>query len=326
MAKPKVDGALVRYDAACHAIAQAKAVDEVKHIRDQAIAMRAYAKQAKNRQLELDAAEIRLRAERRVGELMAAQRDTVGLKTGAKQLQPGPGRGNKTIGSKRVPIVLDPRPSLADAGIDKHLADRARKLAAMPQASFDDLVANIRTVSEPARFVAHKSESPEHYTPQTFLEAVREVFNGVIDLDPCAEEKTRPNVKATLHYTIEDNGLEKPWSGTVFMNPPYGREIADWIAKLRKEWTRGECDAIIALLPARTDTEWFEMLTVDTDDAVICFLRGRLTFIGNNDPAPFPSMAVYFGARHDVFASVFGELGSLWQRPSQPREWFVDHS
>jgi hypothetical protein len=107
------------------------------------------------------------------------------------------------------------------------------------------------------------------------------------------------------------------------MNPPYGREILGWVEKVREEWKRGKVTELIALLPARTDTEWYDTLTKDTDDAIVCFLHGRLTFVGNNDPAPFPSMAVYFGPRHALFASVFHELGCLQPRP--PIGFFVDH-
>ena len=75
---------LVKYDAACRAIAEAKGVDEVKDIRDEFKAKQAYARQAKNRQLEADCAEIRFRAARRVGELIKVQKETVGLNRGMK--------------------------------------------------------------------------------------------------------------------------------------------------------------------------------------------------------------------------------------------------
>lgn len=75
--------------------------------------MRAYAKQAKNRQLETQAAEIRFRAERRIGELMAAQRDAGMLATGAKGLG---------INQHEVRVASGPTPpTLSDVGIDKHL-------------------------------------------------------------------------------------------------------------------------------------------------------------------------------------------------------------
>ena len=68
---------LVKYDAACRAIAEARSVDEAKDIRDFALALQAYARQANNRELEDNARCIRLRATRRVGELMGAGREGV---------------------------------------------------------------------------------------------------------------------------------------------------------------------------------------------------------------------------------------------------------
>ena len=96
-------GALVRYDAACRALAAARSTDEVKQVRNHATALRAYAKQAKNKELEIDAQEIRIRAERRLGELITEQKQSRGLNQGAK----GDKRKNPERGSK-----LDPRPTL----------------------------------------------------------------------------------------------------------------------------------------------------------------------------------------------------------------------
>jgi len=93
---------LVKYDAACKAIAIAKSADEAKDIHDRADAMRIYARQSKNRQGEIDMAEIRMRAERRLGELITAQKETVGL---------APAGRPRKIGSDEEPISRKARDS-----------------------------------------------------------------------------------------------------------------------------------------------------------------------------------------------------------------------
>ena len=118
--------ALVLYDEACRAVAAARSLDEWKNIRDLAAGMREYARQAKNRQMEIDAAEIRLRAERRLGELMAQHREAGALRPGAPQ--------------KTRSLDTDtraPRVTLVSAGINEPLGDRARKYAAMPADEFE---------------------------------------------------------------------------------------------------------------------------------------------------------------------------------------------
>ena len=79
---------LARYDAACRALAEARSVDEVREILNVAEAQRAYAKMAKNRNLEADAFEIRKRAERRLGDMMQAQRETVGAAKPGGDMRP----------------------------------------------------------------------------------------------------------------------------------------------------------------------------------------------------------------------------------------------
>jgi hypothetical protein len=124
---------LVRYNAACKALAAAVATDEVKLIRDKADAMRAAARVAKNKQLETDAAEIRIRAERRLGELLAQQKATVGLNAGKR----GQLKGRNASGAAVQEAPEDDRPTLAAAGIDHKLSSRAQKLAAVPQEEFE---------------------------------------------------------------------------------------------------------------------------------------------------------------------------------------------
>ena len=115
-------------------MAEAKAVDDIVEVVGQANAVHAYARQAKNRQMEIDAAEIRIRAERRLGELMAAQKARVGLGQ--------PGRPSKN-GVSNTPISDKP-PTLAEAGIDKNLAKRARSYAAVPPVQFEQLLTDKR--------------------------------------------------------------------------------------------------------------------------------------------------------------------------------------
>jgi N6-adenosine-specific RNA methylase IME4 len=124
---------LVKYDAACRAIAAAKTVVEAKRIGNNADLWRAYAKQAKNRDLEVDCAEIRIRAERRVGELIGAQKAGFGLNRGTA------GKGRPVIGGTRKAPPKD-LPTLTEAGIDKKLSARAQQLARVAPPQFEALI------------------------------------------------------------------------------------------------------------------------------------------------------------------------------------------
>jgi hypothetical protein len=97
---------LIKYDAACRAIAEAKSIDEVQEIGNRAEAVRAYARQARNRSLELDAMEIRLRAERRLGEVLIALRKEKTFKLGRPRIIEDLGlNGNLASGAQRLALV-----------------------------------------------------------------------------------------------------------------------------------------------------------------------------------------------------------------------------
>jgi DNA N-6-adenine-methyltransferase (Dam) len=156
--------------------------------------------------------------------------------------------------------------------------------------------------------VHHSSDTPEHYTPAEIVELVIACL-GAIDVDPCSNPGT-PNVPASTHYTADDDGLTRTWHGRVYMNPPYGDAIDAWVEKLCAEHRAGRVSEALALLPARIDTQWFRRLR----DYCCCFIEGRLTFGGNTDPAPFPSVVVYLGDDIGKFFHHFQAIGDIWQR------------
>ena len=94
-----------------------------------------------------------------------------------------------------------------------------------------------------------------------------------------------PENEEDFRYQIS----QQDWSGdTVFMNPPYGREIKDWIKKAYTESKRGA--TVVCLIPARTDTAYWHDYCFKGE---VRFLRGRLSF-SNKGTAPFPSAVVIF--------------------------------
>ncbi len=124
------------------------------------------------------------------------------------------------------------------------------------------------------------SNTSEWTTPVEFFNKLDEEFNFTTDV--CA---TKENAKCVNYYTKEDDGLSKDWTGNCFMNPPYGREIGDWVKKAYES----DC-LVVGLLPARTDTKWFHNYIYKK--AEIRFIKGRLKFGGSKNSAPFPSMVV----------------------------------
>ena len=123
-------------------------------------------------------------------------------------------------------------------------------------------------------------------TPQDFFDKLNEEFN--FNLDVCA---TKENAKCQDYFTEEDNGLEWTWDNyRVWMNPPYGRVIGQWVKKANE--ARG--GIVVCLLPARTDTQWFHDYIYNNQRAEIRFLKGRLKFGGSKNSAPFPSMLIIF--------------------------------
>lgn len=123
---------LIRYEAARTALAEAHRVDEVKDIRDKAEALAAYARQAKDADLIQYATEIKVRAERRCGELLARTEKNTGA------------RGAGPIAVERYDRDT---PTLADMGLSKDESSRYQQLAAMPDEHFETAVATAKATA-----------------------------------------------------------------------------------------------------------------------------------------------------------------------------------
>jgi len=128
-------------------------------------------------------------------------------------------------------------------------------------------------------------------TPQWLFDQLDEEFHFTLDVAALPS-----NTKCRRFFTPEENGLSKKWIGTCWLNPPYGREIGNWIKKAWEESQTGV--TIVCLLPARTDTSWFQDYAMRGE---VRFLRGRLKFSNSKNSAPFPSAIVIFrGVKHPL--------------------------
>jgi phage N-6-adenine-methyltransferase len=157
-------------------------------------------------------------------------------------------------------------------------------------------------MNEATRKVLHSSASVEWETPQDLFDRLNAIYGFTLDV--CA---TPENAKCARYFTREEDGLEQRWTGRVWCNPPYGKEIAQWVRKafwstqVRPGFEMGDdapadAESVVMLLPARTDTRWWHDYVIpQMPRGGVNFIRGRLKFGGHKNSAPFPSAIVVFG-------------------------------
>jgi len=86
-----------------------------------------------------------------------------------------------------------------------------------------------------------QSDQNDWRTPRKYLDAARDVM-GAIDLDPATSKEANETVEAALFYTEDDDGLQQPWKGRVWLNPPYGGNARLFIERLTREYEVGKRD------------------------------------------------------------------------------------
>jgi phage N-6-adenine-methyltransferase len=289
---------LVRFDAARHALAEARSVDEVKDVRDRAEALRLYMKQAGHGlEMQNDVAEIKLRAERRAGELLE------------ENVSPGNPQFRHDGGIGRIP-----------EGISESQSSRWQREASVPEARFEQYVAETRgdggeltsvgllRIAAGAH-VGHGTGESEWYTPIEYIVAAVEVM-GDVDLDPASTPEANEVVGAATFYTAEDDGLLQPWTGRVWLNPPYAQPaVGEFCDKLAHEYHAGNVEQACALVNNATETNWFQTLAAIA--TALCFPRGRVKFWHpERESAPLQGQAViYIGPNAETFRQEFHHFG-----------------
>jgi hypothetical protein len=124
--------------------------------------------------------------------------------------------------------------------------------------------------------VVFSSKSDHWATPPDFYAKLDAEF--AFTFDPCP-------------LMSDVDGVKARWTGRVFCNPPYSA-IDRFLAKGLWHLSQNDCELVVYLIPARTDTAWFHDYCYGK--AEIRFVRGRLKFGDGKGSAPFPSMLVIF--------------------------------
>ncbi len=171
-----------------------------------------------------------------------------------------------------------------------------------------------------------------YLTPPRILEPVREYFGAMgISLDPATEPSNPAGAVDFFHGrgdgTAEGlSGLDVRWRAVgyldctyshaikpnVFINPPYGRELRDWVAKIALEASR-DCH-ILALLPGqRFEQHYFQRDVFNLQLTAFCAVRKRVNFLRpDGKPAkgnPYGSFIYLYNGNWAQFTQAFGDIG-----------------
>ena len=287
-------------------LAEIETVDEAKAIRDQAEAIRVYAKSArKGLAVQNRAAAIKIFAERRAGELLAKVPRLKERKAGGDGIR-------STLERIEIPIPT---------------AHRWQKMAQVPDATVRELEAALTEKGEEltsaliyrqltgGAHVSFNSGESEWYTPEPILEAATAVL-GRIDLDPASHDDAQAVIRSRAYFTAEMDGLLQEWKGRVWMNPPYSQPLVEqFCEKLLNELDAGRVMSSITLTNNATETKWGQGLLNRAQ--AVCFYAGRVRFWapGRESSSPLQGqMSCYFGDDVSVFLREFRCFGVVFAR------------
>lgn len=300
-----VENPLAKLSKAAILLSEARTLEDVKKIHDIAEAARTYARAAKlGIEAANHAAEIKLRAERKAGEMLAQ----LEKKPGARMDKPP----DRLSGGSEYRTVLE------EQDILEKTAERWQSVACIEEPVFEKHIAEvIKSGGELTMAGLLRASSNHHvsddtydwFTPKEYIEAARRVM-GSIDLDPATCTEANQVVRATKIYTPETDGLSHDWTGNVWLNPPYSTpHISLFLTKLLEAFDAGRVKQAVALTNNSTDTNWFHILA---ERFPFCLTRGRISFWGHGGEILATRQGqslFYLGKRVAAFRDEFSQFG-----------------
>lgn len=295
--------ALIQMTEASKALAKATTLQDVLNVKDVAAAMKTLLQQqGQSFKIQNQAAELKLRAERKAGMLLS-------------EMEMNTGSMNHPGGDTTSP------PKLEDLGITKKQSSRWQQEATVSEEEFVAFVAEVNEAEQEltqaallkkarGAHVGNNSCDNEWYTPEEYIAPYREMV-GCIDIDPASCKFANKQVKARTFFSIDQDGLTKQWKGTVWLNPPYGAgAVEPFIEKAINEFVEGRTTQAAILVNNATETKWFQKLLSSCD--AVCFISSRIKFLkpdtSTNSPLQGQAIA-YFGQARVKFAEAYKGLG-----------------
>lgn len=163
--------------------------------------------------------------------------------------------------------------------------------------------------------IYEQGKTTDWYTPPYILDLVRNVFHPkAIELDPCSCAMADSFVNAKKYYTKEENALQQDWvAKTVFLNPPYGKQVGEFIKHLIFSLEMKTVDEAILLINSNTSTGYWQHAYKHS--TAISFPDHRIAFIdeyGNVQKSPRYSNSIfYFGKSYSRFYMLFSTIGAV---------------
>ena len=154
----------------------------------------------------------------------------------------------------------------------------------------------------------------EAYTPKEYIDMIISVM-GCINLDPASCAKANTVVRAAQYFTADDDGMSYPWSGNVWLNPPYNDAygVMGWVSNFIDEYKYGRMAQGIILVNAGMETAYAQKLV--QEGSAFAVPSRRISFLDENlEPMTSPRYAnlfTYFGDSEGVFHFLreFREVG-----------------